>query len=293
MRIAFRVSSLLGFLLSVGVANFAGATLIENFDGSSSVPYTLTSSSGSPPAITAGTGTNKFARLANLNASNSNSIAFDVDPATTGPQSAGVKLAFDFRMTGDEANNAAGGCCASAADGLGVGLFAAARYGATGGVNPANGGGGETGAWERPNFQDAFTVGLDVFQNIDVVSINWADTQVAEADVAGFIDLNNDTWHRALVTVKPDGANALVDMQLLEDVDGNTEIHNVFSNLAIPGLNVSALPDFRLIAGARTGGAFLNGDIDNIAVVGVPEPTSIVMTMMGGLLLAAALRRKG
>jgi hypothetical protein len=239
--------------------------------------------------IVAGTGTNKFARLVNLNGSNNNSIAFDLDPATTGPQPAGIKMAFDFRMTGDAANNAAGGCCGSAADGLGVGLFATARYGATGGVNPATGGAGD---WERPALPDSFTVGLDVFQNIDVVSINWVDVQIAEANVAGFIDLNNDVWHRAIVNIKPDGANALVDMSLLEDVDGNTEIHSVFSNLAIPGMNLSALPDFRLIAGGRTGGAFLNGDIDNIAVIAIPEPTSAVMTLVCGLLLASGLRRK-
>ena len=31
-----------------------------------------------------------------------------------------------------------------------------------------------------PSFPDAFTVGLDIFQNIDVLTINWNDAQVAE-----------------------------------------------------------------------------------------------------------------
>jgi hypothetical protein len=228
--------------------------------------------------------------LVNLNASNNNSLAFDEDPSTTGPSPGGMILAFDFRMTGDDANNGAGGCCGSAADGLGLGLFATSTYGTTGGVNPGTGGAGD---WERPAFPDSFAVGLDVFQNIDVVSINWADTQIAEANVQPFMDLNNNLWHRAVVHVKPDGANALVDMLLLEDVDGLTQIHPVFSNLAVPGLNLAALPGYRLIAGGRTGGAFLNGDIDNIALEAIPEPGSLTLLGLGGLLLLVARRRQG
>jgi hypothetical protein len=268
----------------------AQAALLENFDGGGTTPYALTSSSGTAGSVMAGGPSGSFGRLVNLNGSNNNSIAFNEEPTQTGSAPYGLRMAFDFRMTDDAANAAAGGCCDSAADGLGVGLFATARYGASGGTNPATGGAGD---WERPAFADAFTVGFDVFQNIDVVTLNWADTEVASADVESFLDLNSNVFHRALIEIKPSGSDAVVNMKILADVQGNTTIHDIFTNQVIPGLNLAALPGYRLIAGGRTGGAFTAGDLDNISLASlpIPEPTSLVMLGLGGLLLLRSRRR--
>ena len=299
-----RTATFVAVLLAVmGMAcSDAFGSFVETFDGGGTVPWAFKSNSGTAPSLQVGGPTNTHARITNLNGSNNNSIAFDEDPLTTGPQAAGMRLAFDFRMTDDAANAAAAGCCGSAADGLGIGVFATARYGASGAINPGAGEGvGGSGVsdgitlfndWERPQFADAFAIGLDIFQNIDVLSINWADAQVAAIDVAPIMDLNNNVWHRALVNVKPDGANAKVDVTILEDVTGLTTIHSIATDVAVPGLNLAALPGWRVIGGGRTGGAFVEGSLDNIAVQAVPEPASVALLGLGGLLLLAARKRK-
>ena len=262
----------------------ANADLIEDFDGGGSgIPFSLTNSSGGAPSIVAAGGsTGSFVRLANLNGSNNNSIAWDEDPSTTGPSPFGLTLAFHFRMTDDDANAAAGGCCGSAADGLGIGLYSTATYGTTGPVNPATSG----AVWERPAHPDAFAVGLDIFQNIDVVNLNWGGSEVANASVQHIMDLNDGVWHRMIVALKPNGADALVDVRIIEDVQGMTSIHNVFSNQAIVGLDLANLPNYRLIGGGRTGGAFHNGDFDNIALFPTPVPPTALLTLSGLLILA-------
>ena len=268
----------------------AQAALMENFDDVSTTPYSLTNTTGGAPAIiNDGGGTNNAIRLTNLNASNNNSIAFDEEPSATGPTVYGIRLAFDFRMTDDAANAAAGGCCGSAADGLGIGVFLTGTYGTTGGINPADGSGVD---WEQPHFPDAITVGLDIFQNIDVVTLNVLGVEAATLDVQPIMDLNNNTWHRMIIDVTPDGANALGSVTLLEDVDSNTTIHDILTDQAIPGLDLSALPGYRLIAGGRTGGAFADSRIDNIFLGAVPEPTTVILLLAGGV-SALGRRRRG
>ena len=155
MRTATFVAVLLA-VLGMACSDACGS-FVETFDGGGSVPWAFKSSSGTAPSLQVGGPTNTHARITNLDASNNNSLAFDEDPLSTGPQPAGIRLAFDFRMTGDAANAAAGGCCGSAADGLGVGVFATARYGTSGPINPGAGEGvGGSGVapndWERPQF---------------------------------------------------------------------------------------------------------------------------------------------
>jgi len=105
------------------------AALIEDFDGGGSTPYTLTQSGGGPgPFIAAGGPSGNYIRLTSLTSSNMNSIAFDKDVSQTGATPNGLILQFDYRMTDNATNSAAGGCCGSAADGMRIGLFDASVY---------------------------------------------------------------------------------------------------------------------------------------------------------------------
>jgi hypothetical protein len=282
--------------LGWGHVNAVDAAQFEDFDGGGNTPYTLTNSGGGAPMVMSGGPTGDFLRIVNLNSGNNNSIAFDENASVTGPAPDGKILSFDFRMSTDADNAAAGGCCDSAADGLGIGYFATPRWGSTGGINPGavaveQGG----GPWERPAFERAVTIGLDVFQNIDVVTFNAFGTPMAEVDVQPFLDLNNGLFHRGILTVIPNPDNpttALFDFKIVEDVHGAGIEHTIFTDLPAENVNPSALPLNRVIAGGRTGGAFLNGDFDNISVRLIPEPASGTLLAIAASLLVAPLRRR-
>jgi len=282
------LKSLTAFSLSVVFpfvfpASTPAAGLYQDFDGGGTTPWVANNVSGATlPTVLGGGPSGNYARIIYLEPSDNSSIAFDEHPGMTGPAPYGMRLLFDFRLSDDAANAAAGGCCGSAADGIGIGLFATSLYGTTGAFNA-----GSAGAdWERPHFSGAFAVGLDIFQNIDVVSLNWDGMEIASADLHGVFDLNDFVWHRLIVEAIPDGANAIVDVSILGDVYGNMSVQQVFSGQSIPGLDLSNLPSYRLIAGGRTGGAFATGDLDNISLVAVPEPSAMALLVLGaGLLL--------
>jgi hypothetical protein len=273
MKIKHAILAIFTILL-ISIMTTAHAALIENFNGLSTTPWTLTNSSGSAPSIKAA----GFVRLTELSPGNNNSIAFDKESTQTGPAPNGIQMQFDFRMTDDEANGAAGGCCDSAADGFGIGLFYTSVYGTSGSNNP-----GTFEEWERPWFLDAFVVGFDIFENIDVVTLNFDGTVSAEADLTGTWDLNDNRFQSANIVITPNGVNALVNMT----IDGVS----IFTDTSISGMDLTNFPNYRLIAGGRTGGAYTETDIDNIRINAVPIPAAIYL-LGAGFVGLAGLRRK-
>jgi hypothetical protein len=134
-------------------------------------------------------------------------------------------------------------------------------------------------------------VGLDVFQNIDDVNLNWNGVEVANAAVAP-LDLNSNVFHRAdlVLMARTDGSTD-VSLDIIEDVYGAATPHSIYSNFNVPGMDLLNIFDYRFIAGGRTGGAFLDGDIDNIALQEyTPEPATLAL--LGLATLALRRRRK-
>jgi len=185
-------------------------------------------------------------------------------------------------MSTDAENAAAGGCCGSAADGFGIGLFETSVYGSSGSNNP----GGLAGkVWERPQFLSAFAIGFDIFQNIDEISLNFNGTVVATNNLHGSWDINDGTFQSVNILLTPNGTDTLVHMA----IDG----YSVFANTLVSGMDLYSFPNYRLIAGGRTGGAFANIDLDNIRVGNpIPEPTTILLFGIGLLGMAGVGRRK-
>ena len=142
-------------LLAVGASSQIVSADFENGDLAGGL---VTMSAGGDPVITGAEGL----RITSLTESNNNAIAW---PAFELGCETVLRLRFDFKMTDDEANAAAGGCCDSAADGLGFGFFSTNTYPATGAFNPASNNGAP---WENPaeleGFVDAIAVGLAIFK---------------------------------------------------------------------------------------------------------------------------------
>lgn len=274
----------------LGGPTHANADLLEDFDGGGNTPYAVTSSSGDfTPMVMAGGPSGSFLRLTDLSGSNNNSVAFDENVSVTGPAPLGKILSFDFRISDNQANADAGGCCGSAADGFGIGYFGTPIYGATGPINPAEG----DVNWERPSFPGGGMLGFDVFENIDVVTLNLFGAQVAEVDVQPIMDLNNNVFHRAELIALPDPADAnksVFDVIITEDFYGESPTEHVIMSVPTE-INLNNLPMNRVIAGGRTGGAFASIDIDNVHVFLVPEPNSIGLLMMATLGLLKLRRR--
>ncbi len=248
--------------------------LAEDFDGggvnSSFTFASLGGAGGSVVSLPAPNG--MAARVTNLNASNNNSIAFDAVPV----QGARIVVELDFRMTDDAANAGAGGCCNEAADGFAFGLFETATYGAAGGLNPAGSGQNWEDPTVSPGFPGALVIGLDVFDEGGLGTIR-------AGGIGGPIDvlflgaapfrLNNNLFHRARLTVLDSGPNALITLILIEDVNGAATEHVIFSNRNVLNLDVDTL-SARLIAGGRTGAAFVQTEIDNVSIDVVPKTDS-------------------
>ncbi|MBP7950468.1 MAG: PEP-CTERM sorting domain-containing protein [Verrucomicrobiales bacterium] len=279
-----RTLMLAGIAAGLTSSAHAAVLLSENFDGGgvNSVFAYTNSSGGAPSTQNVGGGNANVARITNLNGSNNNSIAWNTVTVSPTPI---LRLSFDFFMTDDAANGGAGGCCGEAADGIGIGFFPNAVYGSTGAVNPAVG--PSVFAWEAASAPSSLALGLDVFDgggpNGNNARISWNNANIGDA-VVGF-PLNNNSWHKAVMTLTDSGSNSLVDLT----IDGTP----IFTGLNAMGVDLDGIgSNFRLIAGGRTGGAFAQGEIDNIVVEAIPEPSISVLMALVGVFGFASRRRK-
>lgn len=206
------------------------------------------------------------ARLTDYQTSSHNSLTWDYVDIASSPV---VRISFDYRIG---ANNA------DPADGLGIGLFRKSVYGTSGpssGIVDAK-------AWENPTgaagYGDALWFGLGVY-GADVIRVTGPAAPAVPAatvnpafNLAPLVDPVNP-YNRGIITVITNGPDAsMVKMEIIQDVDGAATRSVIFDNVLVPGFRIAS-EDFRLIAGARTGGSVSQVDIDNVSISIPQQPT--------------------
>lgn len=271
-------------------ASVAATLLAENFDDGGGINsiFNFTNSSGQAPSMMGGGPTGNFARLTNLSTGNNNSLAFDLVPGSLSP---GFTIYVDFRMSDDATAVGAGSGFGQAADGLGIGLFDAGLFPATGPLNPLS-------IWEDPRIDaqvGSVMMGFDIFSfsafggnNVRMTGLSGNEELLA--DLTSPFTLNSNDFHQAQWSFAGAGPNAVMSLNLVEDVNGTAIMHQLLGGILVPGLGLDTFSG-RLILGGRTGAAFTNGDIDNIRIDTnmVPVPTAILLFGSGlaGLVLIA------
>jgi len=260
------------FLVALASASLFSSTsqadviFSEDFDGGGvNSVFAFTNTGGDPAAVVDSTiaANAMVAQITSLSTSNNNSIAFDAFSLT----SVQARITFDFRMTTDAENT---GCCGQAADGFGIGIFDTGVYGTMGAINPTVG----TANWEDPNtgegFPGAVVLGFDIFDSGDGIGNHVRINGVGgPADSLGSFlapfELNTSTFHRAVLIFNASGANSILDVELIEDVNGAATTHAIASGIVLTGVDLAAV-NARVIAGGRTGGAFVQTQLDNIVI---------------------------
>ncbi|MEZ5324762.1 MAG: discoidin domain-containing protein [Verrucomicrobiales bacterium] len=232
--------------------------------------FTTASVSGTPSEVLGGR-----LRVTHLTGSNNNSVAWDAVSVGSVQQAI---LEFDWNSTDDAANAAGGGCCDEAADGFGIGLFSTETNGTTGEANPTVAGADWESAPGGAGMPSGISVHFDLFDggpanpNGNNVRVNVLGTLAADFP-APFM-LNNNVTHRGIITVTDNGdGSATLNVSIIEDVNGAGTVHNV-ADIPLAGVDLSTgvLDGYRIITGGRTGGAFVQTDLDNIRYAVVSEP---------------------
>jgi len=255
------------------VASVTTNRLLQDFDRAGCTPFVSwmystsaqTVSRPGPLPQTDGGARGVYLRLLHDNVNTCRSaVAFD----QTGPLlTLTRRVVFDFRMAS----------AGPAADGWSVILLPTATRGVRGtGVDPAW---WPPANFEEPNVPDALALGFDLHPEdtgANDVSVHWDGAEVTNVtvDPAQF-DLNNAVWNRGELIVEYVAGGAEVTVVLHPDVDGTpgaavTPVNRIF----IPG----ALPyACRVQFGGRTGGRYVDLDLDNIA----EHPAEFALTPAG------------
>ena len=261
---------------SLQLAAAAQSKTHTNFDqGNGSGWKAFRSGEGSVPQIQNDSAPNgDYLRLMHDNNNQTNSVAFDQQSDGIVGSASGIVAEFDTRMT-------PGG---NPGDGFSMMLIPTATYGTTG-LGAITQGGFVS---EEPNAPGVFGLAFDLYNGgspFNEISLHWNGNAVTAGD-PGF-DLDSSLFHHVRLTLTESGSDVLASLSLIPDVFGSPGAQvNLFSDLLIPGMS---LYDYRVEFGARSGGATVAVDLDNISVNTVPEPGSAAMLCLG---LGVLLRRR-
>lgn len=249
-----RTGTIIFFGLLLGMAAVVGsvrADLTDNFDPPN-VHVTADQSGSAPgPAVLPAGPTGQFLRLVNDGA-NSQNNSYSYERTDAGAFST-FTADFDFRtssVTGEPA------------DGFAFIMLPTSVYGTSGS--------GHLGiAFEEPNIASTAAFGFDIWRALDGVNDvsfhhNGAEIRNTRLNPTTEIDLDAGVFHRAHVEVQQVGNGSTVLLQLTPDVHG-----------AVPGATITPISLYRpgllpyenrIQFGARTGGANMDVDLDNIDV---------------------------
>lgn len=222
----------------------SGGLYVEDWDASET-HYDIVNLSSTPAATISNNGDTFMRLVYNGAKSNKNYVHFDRTDAGAFTQ---VTAEFDFRILGT-------------ADGFSMLFLPTGTYGTT-----ASGANGEAAVnpAEEPNVGGVFAMGIDIYPNIDEISLHFGSER-DERNLSGTIDLNNNQWHRMhlALTVHASGG-CLVDVSVTPDVRGAAGSPVVFfDDFLIADLDPY---EYRVQFSARTGGQYANMDIDRLIV---------------------------
>lgn len=247
--------------------------LLQDFDRTGTTKFTASQFSGTwsdqyrPGVlpIDSGTARGVFARLCHDNVNTSrNAISFH----HSGPSLAAARrTSLDFRMAS----------VGNSADGMGLLFLRDSEFGQAGA-------GVDIGGIEEPNRANTLGIGWDLYSAVNDVSVHYGAELVNVTVNPASIDLNAGVWHHADIdTVSvPGGMN--VSVTLTPDIDGTPGAPvAAIVNQFVPGLTPY---EWRVQLGARTGGAYMSVDVDNIretAATPAAQPAWTRQDFSGGL----------
>jgi len=247
--------------VSVAPPTVSPSTLLQDFDSLGTTPFRSVQSGTSPgPLAEAGGPSGNFLRLMDVDSgSQNNHIAFD--RALDGGVSNSLKMTYDFRInpSGDPG------------DGYSLVLLPTA-------VNGSSGAGAGFTA-EEPNVAGALGIGFDLYPpGLNNVSLHWNGAEIDEKGVpTGSINLDASVFHRAEITARHVAGGSNVSVTLTPDVHGTPGAPvTVYDNFFVPGMTPY---DYRAQFAARSGGARLDVDLDNIVSGVAPAATGTADTV--------------
>ena len=214
--------------------------LVADFDGNGENYTAAAFRSGPKGFLVPGGPTGNYYRLLNNKGDTGNYISFESADDYSGWET--VSFQMDLRMSN------------VVADGLGISFLSTDTHGPSGAIQIPN-----AGVEENPLINDAFGVGFIVY-NKKVSTISWNGNDLAGETDFPFI---SDVWHSISIdlTRDPVTKDTLVNVTYFDQPGLAGNGTSVYSDFLIQGMT---LEDFRVQISGRTGGSFMNLDIDNL-----------------------------
>ncbi|MDB6155595.1 MAG: hypothetical protein JWL90_4048, partial [Chthoniobacteraceae bacterium] len=231
----------------------------QDLDSANATRFVTNSTSGSKnnpnfdgPLIqtTGGSGGGAFLRLAK-DSQGDTLTAVALDRGADSGLASARRVEVDFRMANPDGS--------APADGLGIFLLPTSDF--------DKHGNGPSIAYENPSVANTLAIGLPLYNGgvpgLNRVTLKWNNTEVGLVDVpTSSIDFLNNLWNRAQIEILPADGGANVTVKITPDVNTpGTAAVTLFDKQFVAGLSAY---DFRLMAGARTGGATATVDVDRL-----------------------------